>query len=153
VLGVQRLPVLIAASVILVSTAVTGCSRDDPEADARASKAAASATAEAMRSTSPRIFQDSPVSPECDEAMAGAADVPLAETNDAAMQEAAEPCSTADEYAQAVYAHPDTIGLTNFTDQDVLVTMQAVCSSSGAGASPTGMCSDLAARGLSRKAR
>jgi len=81
--------------------------------------------------------------------MAAAANVPLSETNDVAMEAAVDPCSTADEFAQAIYAHPNAIGLTNLTDNDVLITLQAVCSSFHASGRPTGMCADLAGRGLS----
>jgi len=90
------------------------------------------------------IFETVPVSGACDAAMAEAASVPASLSNDAEIALAADACLTANEFASAIRAHPDVIGLSGLTDQDIQWAMQAICFQVPSSAT----CTDAASRGL-----
>lgn len=104
--------------------ALTGCSAGGSAAEPEPALATSEA---AVPSEAAVDFASVAVSPECDAAMQTAAAVPLGQIAVNELITAGAACPSMDEFASAVYLYPNAIGMTSFTDEDVLNLIIANC--------------------------
>jgi hypothetical protein len=134
-----------ALLALLIVVSLAGCASSSSEApDDTLTDDTASSSPSSAETDPSGGFETVTPSAACEESMAAAASVPLDAVNDAEFAATAAECSSVDEWASALYAHPDALGLSDLTDQDITWALQATCATNEG----TPVCADASARGL-----